>query len=218
MGQDNAPAVLTESEDGLVLTDGVMTLRADWRAMLPRLRQDRLNKELLVRAARRRGAPEGALAVDATAGLGEDTVLLAAAGFRVIACERDPVIAALLRDALRKAGSDPELQTIAERIDVREEDSLTVLARLEERPELVYLDPMFPERRKSGLIKKKFQLLQQLEAPCDEEETLLAAAMDAGPRRIVVKRPRKAPPLGGRAPSHTLEGSTIRYDCYALPE
>ena len=44
-------------------------------------------------------------AVDATAGLGEDSLLLAAAGFEVTLCEADPVIAVLLEDALTRAAA-----------------------------------------------------------------------------------------------------------------
>ena len=83
-------------------------------------------------------------------------------------------------------------------------------------PDVIYLDPMFPERSKSSLVKKKFQLLHELERPCDSEEELLEAAISARPRKIVIKRPRKAPSLAGRAPSHTLSGKKIRYDVIAL--
>ena len=76
---------------------------------------------------------------------------------------------------------------------------------------------MFPERTKSGLVKKKFQLLHRLEAPADDEEALLAAAIAARPQRIVIKRPLKGPYLAGRKPSYTLSGKKIRYDCIALP-
>lgn len=54
--------------EGLTLTDGAMELRADFVRMLPRLRQGRLQQELLVKAARTKGI-EQPWAIDATAGL-----------------------------------------------------------------------------------------------------------------------------------------------------
>ena len=86
------------------------------------------------------------------------------------------------------------------------------------RPDVIYLDPMFPERQKSGLVKKKFQLIHYLEAPAENEETLMQAAIDARPFKIVVKRPAKGPYLAGLKPSYSLDGKAIRYDCYVFPE
>ena len=94
-----------------------------------------------------------------------------------------------------------------------EGDSIEILGALTFVPDVVYLDPMFPERQKSGLVKKKFQLLHDLEQPCMDGEALLAAALSAGPRKVVIKRPKKGPYLGGRKPSFSLEGKAIRYDC-----
>ena len=96
-------------------------------------------------------------------------------------------------------------------------DSLTALPQLTFQPDVVFLDPMFPSRQKSALIKKKFQLLQQLEQPCLDEEALLQAALAAGPRRIVIKRPLRGPFLAGRKPDYTIRGNSIRYDCLVLP-
>ena len=134
--------------------------------------------------------------IDATAGLGEDSLLLAAAGFSVTLFENDPVIAALLSDALRRAEEVPELSEAVSRMRFIEGDSITAMRRMTEGmfhsgsydcfkanegrnetappvlPEVILLDPMFPEREKSALVKKKFQLLQKLERPCDDEEAL----------------------------------------------
>ena len=84
-------------------------------------------------------------------------------------------------------------------------------------PDLVLLDPMFPERQKSALVKKKFQLIHRLEFPCMEEETLLNAAIAAGPRKILIKRPLKGPWLAGRNPGYSISGKAVRYDCILLP-
>ena len=193
-----------------------MSLAADLSRMAPRLRTGNLSRELVVRAARIRGAAAPLTAVDATAGMGEDSLLLAAAGFSVTLFERDPVICALLADALARAAADPALTEAVSHMELRGEDSVAAMPALGFSPDVVLLDPMFPERRKSAAVKKKLQLIQRLERPCDDERGLMAAARAAGPRRVIVKRPAKGPWLAGEKPSYTIAGKAIRYDCYAL--
>ena len=207
---------LRDDGQGLALAGGGMVLRADFTRLLPRLRPDRLGRELLVRAARMRGA-EVPTAVDATAGLGEDSLLLAAAGFTVTMFEKDPVIAALLRDALERAANEPQLAGVVSRMALVEGDSVAGLRNLGIVPDVVFLDPMFPERSKSAAVKKKFQMLHHLEQPCDDEDELLDAALAAHPRKIVIKRPPKGPWLAGAKPSHSLAGKAVRYDVIVPP-
>ena len=80
----------------------------------------------------------------------------------------------------------------------------------------VYLDPMFPARGKSAAVKQDLQWLQRLcPYPDDDEERgLLDLALSLAARKVVIKRPRRAPPLAGRAPHHVLEGKTVRFDVY----
>ena len=118
---------LTGKPEGLTLTDGTMELRADFGRMLPRLKQGRLQQELLVKAARAKGI-ECPWAIDATAGFGEDSLLLAAAGFTVDLYEQDCVIAALLKDALDRAADDPALVAAVSRMRLHAgEDSIAGL-------------------------------------------------------------------------------------------
>ena len=220
---ESSPSPLPDSylrldENGLSLAEGPHTLRGDFARFLPRLVPNNLNHELLVRAAKIRKAQGPLSAVDATAGLGEDAFLLAAVGFQVRLYERNPVIAALLQDALRRGMGNPELVPILSRMHFHKGDSIEELPRLDFAPDIVVLDPMFPERKKSGLIRKKFQILHQLESPCSEEEKLLDAALSCHPVRIVIKRPLKGPCLAGRKPSYTLKGRAIRYDCIVPPQ
>ncbi len=203
--------------DGLYLERDGLSLRGDFTAMLPRLRPNALNGEMLVKAARLKGLEGTPTAIDATAGLGEDALLLAAAGFTVTLFERNPVIAALLQDALTRAAEVPELREIVGRMELREGDSVQALRALETPPDIILLDPMFPARRKSGLIGKKLQLLQRLEAPCADEAALLDAAIHAGPRRVVIKRPLKGPFLAERKPAYSIRGKAVRYDCIVPP-
>ncbi len=215
---DIAPAYLQIDRDGLSLIENGHGLRGDFRKLQPRLKPNNLNGELLVKADRFKGAKDGEMlsAVDATAGLGEDAFLLAGAGFQVNFYERNPVIAALLYDALRRGLAEPALEQVISRMQLHSEDSIKALEEQTVHPDVVVLDPMFPKRQKSGLIKKKFQLLQQLEQPCAEEDALLQAAISCGPRRIVIKRPLKGPYLAGVKPSYSIKGKSVRYDCIVL--
>lgn len=202
---------LVRYDEGLTLVGNTLALRGDFTNMLPRLRQGHLNRELLVRAARIKGK-QNPTAIDATAGLGEDSLLLAATGFTVTLFERDKIIAALLRDALQRAASVPALEKAVQRMELIEGDSVEGLQSLEFEPDVVFLDPMFPERNKSAAVKKKLQLLQLLEKPCDNEEALLNAAMKARPHKIVIKRPVKGSPLANVKPSYAITGKAVRYD------
>ncbi|MCR4895735.1 MAG: class I SAM-dependent methyltransferase [Lachnospiraceae bacterium] len=213
---DSTKPILIETPEGLTLQKGELSLCADLRSMIPRIRGEMWRHEPLAKAASLKGLRPPMLAVDATAGLGEDALILAAIGYHVILFEQDPQIHALLEDALRRAAADPILAEPVARMELRKGDSTLALPVLSEKPDLVYLDPMFPARQKSGLIKKKFQLLQLLEAPCADEEALLNAAFAAGPRRIVIKRPAKGPFLAQKKPEFTYSGSSIRYDCFSV--
>ncbi len=207
---------LTDDGSGLTLTDGKLALRGDFTGLLPRLKQSNLQSEFLVKASKIKGI-EHPVIIDATAGMGEDSMILAAAGFEVYLFEYDPVIAALLKDALDRAMEIPELKEAAGRMHFTEGNSIDNMSKLEIVPDVVLLDPMFPARQKSALVKRKFQLLQKLEKPCSDENELLQAALNVKPRRIVIKRPLKGPFLGGMKPSYSLTGKAIRYDCIVIP-
>lgn len=204
---------LIRDEKGLALVSDGMIVRADFSELLPRVRQDRLGHELLVRAAKIKGASNPTV-IDATAGLGEDAFLLAAAGFTVELYERDPTIAALLRDGLERAATDPASTDIVSRMHLHEQDSVSALAALEQSPDVVYLDPMFPERSKSAAVRKKMQLMQRIEHPttAEDETTLVEAARATHPRKIVIKRPVKGPWLANIKPSYSITGTSVRYD------
>ena len=207
---------LVLSDQGLFLSDGNLSYGGDFTALLPRVKENKLGGELLVKAAKPKSFADAPRLFDATAGLGEDSFLLAAAGFQVTLCEQNPVIYALLADALKRGRENERLLPILSRMTLLFGDSIPRLQEANEEYDVVYLDPMFPARQKSGLVKKKFQLLQQLEAPDGNGDELFATALSAKPKKIIVKRPKNAPPLGGTPPSYAISGDTIRYDCIVL--
>ena len=202
---------LTVDENGVSLTGYGLSVRGDFTQMLYRISNGRLYHEMLVKMAKSKS--EHPVAVDATAGMGEDALLLAAAGYEVILFEQDAVIAALLRDTLERGSHHPALRDIIGRMKLIEGDSIKLLPTSVRDPDVVYLDPMFPERRKSGLINKKLQLFQKLEQPCMREEELLDAALSVHPKKIIIKRPLKGAYLAGRKPGYSVKGKAIRYDC-----
>lgn len=204
------------NDSGLALTDGKIEIKGDFSRMIPRAKQSNLNRELIVKAAKIKKQSDNLSVIDATAGLGEDSFLLAAAGFDVTMYEYNPVIAALLRDAMQRAEKIPELNTIVSKMTLIEQDSISAFEDLSYRPNVILLDPMFPERQKSSLVKKKFQLFQQLECPCSDEKELLQAALAVKPDKIIIKRPSKGASLAGKKPSYSVCGKTIRYDCIVL--
>lgn len=207
---------LLMDSSGVSLNGYGLSYRGDFLEMLPRLTQGRLQHEMLVHVAKTKEPHPRA--VDATAGMAEDSILLAASGYEVTLFEQNPVIAALLRDALRRAKKHPVLGEIVGRMTLVEGNSMELMPKLPFEPTLVYLDPMFPARRKSGLIQKKLQLIQKLEHPCLEEAELLDAALSVHPGRIVIKRPLKGANLAGREPDYTIRGKAIRYDCLVFPK
>lgn len=200
-------------KSGVSLLGYSMSYQGDFERMLPRITEGRLSHELLVHTAKTK-TPHPT-AIDATAGMGEDSLLLAAAGYEVTMFEQNPVIAALLKDALRRAKKHPFLKDAVSRMHLIEGDS-TLLMKSQKSVDLIYLDPMFPARQKSGLIGKKLQLIQRLESPCSDENTMLQSAFEAAPKRIIVKRPLKGSLLAGKAPQYSVKGKSIRYDCYGL--
>ncbi|OON88263.1 hypothetical protein BXO88_00215 [Oribacterium sp. C9] len=211
------PLYLKMDDEGLSLTDGTHALRGDFTDNLSRLKQSNLEREMLVKAAKLKGLDHTPVLIDATAGMGEDSLLLAASGFNVKLYEYDPIIASLLEDTLRRAKQVPALRDIVSRMELHIENSIDAMNNLDITPDIVLLDPMFPTRTKSSLVKKKFQLLQQLEPPCSDAAMLLNAAISLRPHKIIIKRPVKGPFLADIKPDYSLTGKAIRYDCI-LPE
>jgi 16S rRNA (guanine1516-N2)-methyltransferase len=154
--------------------------------------------------------------LDATAGLGRDAFVLASLGARVTLAERNPTIAALLADARLRALADPAAVAAASRTEIVAADARNLLGSSGGRFDVVYLDPMYPDRGKSALAKKELQLLRELAGPDADADGLLEPALVNARRRVVVKRPLPAPPLAGRAPALEFRGTQARFDVYLV--
>ena len=179
-----------------------------------------LRRELLTKAVGFKGKPLDV--IDMTAGLGRDAAVLALLGCHVTAIERDPVVFALLEDGLRRARDADTADALAELITLVRADACDYLGALpgEAPPDVIYLDPMFPERTRSALVKKEMRLLSRLLGGEDDADRLLEAALRTGCHRVVVKRPLHAPHLVAplvRQPPLQFPGRSARFDVY-FPE
>lgn len=159
--------------------------------------------------------------LDATAGLGRDAFVLADLGCRVQLCERQPIIAQLLGAGLASAAKagDPWLDDVISRMTLFVGDARDYPARETGLVDVIYLDPMFAQRGKSAAAKKDMAAFQRLlrdDASNGDGQSLLEWALAQQTARVVVKRPLKAEPLAGLAPSHSIRGKAVRYDVHVL--
>ena len=131
-----------------------------------------------------------------------------------------PVIASLLAWGLKAAqrDEDPWLRSVAARVELYELDARNLEVANAAAVDVIYLDPMFPSRRKSAAVKKEMVLFQTLLESDDANDSveLLDWALSQNVARVVVKRPAKAPQLGPKSPSHCISGKAVRFDVYVL--
>jgi 16S rRNA (guanine1516-N2)-methyltransferase len=163
------------------------------------------------------GAGTTPTVVDATAGLGRDAFVLASLGCTVTLIERSAVVAALLHDGLARANMAPDTREVIGRMRLVVADAREWMARLPDgsRPDVVYLDPMYPVRDKSALAKKEMRAFRALVGDDEDAPALLRAGLGCAQRRVTVKRPRLAEPIAGPARVATILGKTTRYDLYS---
>ncbi|MEB0039588.1 MULTISPECIES: class I SAM-dependent methyltransferase [unclassified Pseudomonas] len=153
--------------------------------------------------------------LDATAGLGKDAFVLASLGCDISLIERQPIIAALLADGLARGLRDREIGPIIAQMRLLTGNSIELIRAWEgEPPQVIYLDPMFPHREKTALVKKEMRLFRPLVGDDMDAPALLEAALALATHRVVVKRPRKAPSIDGPKPGYALDGKSSRYDIY----
>lgn len=154
--------------------------------------------------------------IDATAGFGRDAFVLANLGCKVTLIERNPFIAVLLDDGLQRAGDNKDIAEVITRMSLINHDATIYLNTLEKTfyPDVIYMDPMYPSRDKSALVKKDMRLLHQLAGPDTDSEQLLIAARAIALKRVIVKRPKSALFIGDQKPTTSIESKNTRYDIY----
>lgn len=149
--------------------------------------------------------------LDVTGGLGGDAMILASVGCRVTICERHPAVALLLEDGLKRAHGT---HVFSKNIELKMINALEYLKGLKEKPQAIYMDPMYPIKEKSALPRKEMKILEDLVGADEDQRELFELALISATERVVVKRPRSAPALA--PPTHSFEGTTTRYDMYIL--
>lgn len=179
-----------------------------------RLKKDCSIKQPLARAV---GIKSGhrPRVLDGTGGLGGDSFVLASLGCQVTMCERSPIIAALLADGLQRATeTEGAVASIAQRMHLVVGDAASYLNYCPESYSTVYLDPMYPHREDSALNRQSMRIIRTLVGDDQDSGELLTLAVAHATNRVVVKRPRLAPPLTEGAPSHIISMKNSRFDIY----
>ncbi len=182
-----------------------------------RLQQLSLKKEALARALGLKSKTRPII-VDATGGLARDSFLIAALGFELTLLERSPIVYTLINDGIKRAKQDPASHDAINRLRTVQTDAIIWLNQLkdQDKPDIIYLDPMFPLKKKSALSKKEMLIFHDIVGNDQDADSLLSTALTCATKRVVVKRPRLSEGLASRAPSFSLSGSSCRFDVYLI--
>ena len=137
--------------------------------------------------------------------------MFASLGYKVLMVERSPIVLALLKDDL-----EPEVADIVHRLSIVNADSAEHVLSAKPNVDVIYMDPMYPEKKKKASAKKEMKSLQSLVGPDMDSEKLLDAALKNAKQRVVVKRPAKAPTIKGVQPNSEIKSPNTRYDIYSI--
>jgi 16S rRNA (guanine1516-N2)-methyltransferase len=152
--------------------------------------------------------------IDATAGLGYDSFILASIGAKVTLIERSQKMHELLQNGIDEGKSfGGEIEKIINRMELLFGDSKDILPKL--TPEVIMIDTMYKDRKKTALVKNNMRLVRDIVGPDSDYIDLLKIALNCATNRVVLKQPRYAEPIKEiRKCSHQILGKTIRYDIF----
>lgn len=228
------PILLLDDKDKLSwLSDG-LSVAPEWDKLQRRVVSAGRKSELLLQAAK---ITSDSHVIDATAGFGHDSLILASTGAQVTMLEQQPLMALLLLVEQQRMSALPNWQKLMSRLQIINTDALSYFANLKVDSvtdnstiiDVVYLDPMFPEDSyqdsktgKGAKVGKHMQALHQLARPptSDEELVLINSAQAVvkqstqGQGRVVVKRPQFAPSLADVPASESWHNEAVRFDGY----
>ena len=228
------PILLLDEKDKLSWLSEGLSVAPEWDKLQRRVVSAGRKSELLLQAAKLTAESE---VIDATAGFGHDSLILASTGAQVTMLEQQPLMALLLLAEQLRMSTLPNWQKLMSRLQIINTDALTYFARFnnylgadnEQAIDVIYLDPMFPEDSyqdsktgKGAKVGKHMQALHQLAHPptLDEEQQLLQSAQAAISQnsqkqgRVIVKRPQFAPLLADQQPSESWNNEAVRFDGY----
>lgn len=150
--------------------------------------------------------------LDSTAGLGCDAFILANLGCKITMLERNPIIAALLKDGLTRAREKQWFQEL--KLKLIENEAEHYLKKIKTFPDIIYIDPMYPPRKKSALVKKEMRILRHIVGGDENASKLLSLALKKSKKRVVVKRAKLDPEIKGPKPDLVFKGKSSRFDVY----
>lgn len=229
------PILLLDEKDKLSwLSDG-LSVAPEWDKLQRRVVSAGRKSELLLQAAK---ITSDSRVIDATAGFGHDSLILASTGAKVIMIEQQPLMALLLLVEQQRMNALANWQKLMSRLQIINTDALSYFASMDsaaftdnnnQAVDVIYLDPMFPEDShqdsktgKGAKVGKHMQALHQLAEPptADEERQLLQSALAVVGKngqasgRVIVKRPQFAPLLANQLPSERWDNEAVRFDGY----
>lgn len=228
------PILLLDEKDKLSWLSEGLSVAPEWDKLQRRVVSAGRKSELLLQAAKLTADSQ---VIDATAGFGHDSLILASTGAQVTMLEQQPLMALLLLVEQLRMSTLPNWQKLMSRLQIINTDALTYFARFnnylvsdnEQAIDVIYLDPMFPEDSyqdsktgKGAKVGKHMQALHQLAHPptLDEEQQLLQSAQAVVSQngqkqgRVIVKRPQFAPLLAHQQPSESWNNEAVRFDGY----
>lgn len=228
------PILVLDDKDKLSWLSNGLSIAPEWDKLQRRVVSAGRKSELLLQATK---ITSDSQVVDATAGFGHDSLILASTGAQVMMLEQQPLMALLLLAEQQRMSLQPNWQKIMSRLHIINTDALSYFAELKAESvtsnnkmiDVVYLDPMFPEDSyqdsktgKGAKVGKLMQALHQLARPptLDEEQQLLQSAQTIVSRnddrqgRVIVKRPQLAPLLANLQPNESWHNEAVRFDGY----
>ncbi len=231
------PILLLDEKNKLSWLSNGLSVAPEWDKLQRRVVSAGRKSELLLQAAK---ITSDSTVIDATAGFGHDSLILASTGTQVTMLEQQPLMALLLLAEQQRMSTLPNWQKLMSRLQIINTDALSYFAKLQAESvnaikendakvvDIIYLDPMFPEDSyqdsktgKGAKVGKHMQALHQLARPptLEEELQLLQSAqavVSQGARqgRVVVKRPQLAPLLANQQPSESWHNEAVRFDGY----
>lgn len=226
-------ALLLHNKNKLSLLKDGLSVAPEWDKLQRRVVNAGRKSELILRAAK---ISADSQVIDATAGFGHDSLILASTGAQVMMLEQEPLMALLLLSEQQRMSAQPNWQKLMARLTIINTDALSYFAQLQKNTtdqavavNVVYLDPMFPEDSyqdsktgKGAKVGKQMQALHHLAHPptLDEEMALLNKAQavvadnQEGRGRVIVKRPQQAPFLSQQNPDESWHNAAVRFDGY----
>ena len=95
-------------------------------------------------------------------------------------------------------------------------DYLKNLDKIEPKnyPDVIYFDPIFPEKSKTALSRKSAILLRETVGDDLDAAEVFELALKVAKKRVAVKRPLHAKTITDLKPSIVFAGKAVRFDVY----